>query len=120
MAALESSSHKQVYIGVEQGGQLVVYEARDYQQEAYYVFMSNRYMTRAEFEYPRGIKFSIQAFDSGFGGSYESFCTFVNESGQQFTMSTNASALKGMIGYRNRVSSGGKKSKRKKKSVKKK
>lgn len=81
-----------------------VFDARDYQKDAYYRFMetNNEKMT---FRYDEGrIVFTMKKFDdSGFEGDYSSFCCLVNDKDEEHILSNNAHLLNGFTGFRNRM-----------------
>jgi hypothetical protein len=115
----------EVFVGVEEQGGTKVYEARDYQESAFYTFMNtnNDAVTEIQFKYPHGINFKVMKFNTaGLQGNYPRFCVLVNERGEHHILSDDKAKLSAFVGWRNRIIMYGgntKKSSNKKKSNKK-
>jgi len=101
----------------KRGGGTTVFNARNYQAEAFDTFMSNDNIVKIDFKYPGNIIFNLQKFDkSGLTGDYHRFCILENEKGEKHILSDDEELLKGFVGWRNRITApfGGSKRKSKK------
>ena len=107
-----------IFIGVQEADNTTkVYPARPYQKSAYLTFMSNKYVESINFNYPSNIVFEIKKFDgSNFQGKYSSFCILKNENNEEHILSNEEHILRGFVGWKNRLTTGGGRKKTNKKS----
>ena len=92
-------------------GYSVVYDARDYQSDAYHAYMKHDTMTEEIFTFfgkqygqEDDIILTMKPFDSsGFKGCYDSFCIMIDKHGQEYLLSDQEHIIKGFTGYMNRV-----------------
>jgi hypothetical protein len=91
-----------VFISI--AGIVGVTSTRKYQADAYTNFMNDKEMPTSK-EFCHGdIVFKIVKFDnSGLVGKYPSFCSLVNEKGQQHTLSNDKKELEAFHGFRSRL-----------------
>lgn len=98
-----------VFIGIQTNdGSFKVFEAHDYQCDAYQTFMKNIETGNSnEISFNDANNqyfFKIVKFDNKYlTGNYSSFCTLVNERGEMHILSNNEQLLRGFIGWRNRL-----------------
>jgi len=94
-----------------------VYPARDYQASSYLTFMSNKYVESINFNYPGNIVFEIKKFNGrAFQGEYSSFCILKNVKNEEHILSNEEDVLRGFVGWKNRLTTGGGRKKTNKKS----
>ena len=94
-----------VCVAIEENGFYNMYEAREYQKDAYHKFMNRKNSEEfMDFNYDESYIFTIKKFDThGLDGKYENFCVLVNKKQEQHILSNDNELLKNFIGWRNRI-----------------
>lgn len=94
-----------VFIGIyEKKKGYKVYEARNYQKEAYNTFMSisNKNVEKIDFKYPYNVIFSIVKFSTD-EKYHPNFCILKNENNEKHILSNNKRELQGYLGLMERL-----------------